>query len=421
MSNLHIDAARLWDALMETAAIGGTPDGGVRRLTLTEEDRQVRNWFKSQCEALGCTVTVDEVGNMFALRAGTDPSALPVAMGSHLDTQPAGGKFDGILGVLAGLEIFRTLADAGCATRRPLLLVNWTNEEGSRFSPAMLGSGVHADVFDRRYADTRVDADGAFFGDALEAIGYRGTIKAGSVKFAAMFELHIEQGPLLERANIDIGVVTGVQGMRWYDLEIGGRQAHAGSTPMDMRQDALTAAAHVILGVERIADEYAGLATVGELTIQNASRNVVPGCVRMTVDLRHPDDSVLDGMEEAMNGLFEASNPSGPIITCRRTWHSPAVRFDPACVAAVAAAAVHGGYSTLEMTSGSGHDSVYVSRIAPTAMIFVPCKDGLSHNPLESSTIGQCTAGAEALMNVVLNVAGLVEAGIHACVDAPVT
>jgi len=392
LPNLKIDADRLWDTLMETARFGGTPEGGVRRLTLSEEDRQVRDWLRDACEALGCTVTVDELGNMFAYRAGSDPEALPVAMGSHLDTQPTGGKFDGVLGVLAGLEVLRTLDEAGYVTRRPLMLVNWTNEEGSRFSPAMMASGAHAGVFTPDYINARTDAGGVSFGDA----------PIGSVKLGAMFELHIEQGPVLEAADDTIGIVTGVQGMRWYDLVVEGRAAHSGTTPMALRRDALCAAAHVILEARRLALEHGALATVGEIGVVEASRNVVPGEVRLTLDVRHPDSAVLDRVETAMADFL-----SGPMFRdtparMTRIWDSPPVSFDAACIAAVAAGAAAEGFSAREIVSGAGHDAVYTARVMPTSMIFVPCKDGLSHNPAESATPEHCAAGAQTLLNAVV-------------------
>ena len=403
MPNLSVDGDRLWQSLMETACFGGTPRGGIKRLTLTEEDRAVRDWLVDQCEALGCRTDIDEVGNMFFTRAGSDPALEPIAIGSHLDTQPTGGKFDGILGVLAGLEILRCLSASGYATRHPLMLVNWTNEEGSRFSPAMLGSGVHAGVFDRAYADARQATDGVTFGDALDAIGYRGAAQAGSTGMAAMLELHIEQGPVLERHGKDIGIVEGVQSMRWYDLDITGVEAHAGSTPMDARLDALVAAAELVLLVERIAKSHvAGVGTVGSLEVHPSSRNVVPGQINMTVDLRHPDDEVLEAMEamlrEDIRTRFDGR------LTCNLTeiWRSPAVRFDSSCIDAVASGAADAGYSSLRLHSGAGHDSAYIARIAPTAMIFIPCRDGLSHNEAEWSTREQCRAGAQTLLNAVL-------------------
>lgn len=402
MPNLKIDPDRLWDTLMETARFGGTPDGGIRRLALSEEDRQVRDWLREACEALGCAVTVDELGNMFALRPGSDPDALPIAMGSHLDTQPTGGKFDGVLGVLAGLEVLRTLDEAGYVTRRPLLLVNWTNEEGSRFSPAMNASGGYAGVFTPDYVRGRVDSQGVTFGQALDAIGYRGGAPAGSVKFDAMFELHIEQGPILEHEDRTIGIVTGVQGMRWYDVVAEGWASHAGTTPMALRRDALCAAAAFILETRRLALAHGALATVGEIGVVEASRNVVPGQVRLTLDLRHPDSAVLDALESDIAAFIAGPDFAATPLRLTRIWDSPPVAFDAGCVAAIAAGAAVEGYPAREMISGAGHDSVYVARVAPTAMIFVPCKDGLSHNPAESATPAHCAAGAQTLLNAVV-------------------
>jgi N-carbamoyl-L-amino-acid hydrolase len=402
MPNLKIDRDRLWSTLMETARFGGTPDGGVRRLALSNEDRQVRDWLRDACEALGCTVTVDELGNMFALRPGADPDALPVAMGSHLDTQPTGGKFDGVLGVLAGLEILRTLDEEGYVTRRPLMLVNWTNEEGSRFAPAMMASGAHAGVFTADFINGRTDAQGVTFGAALDAIGYHGETPLGAVKLGAMFELHIEQGPVLEAAGDTIGIVTGVQGMRWYDISIGGRAAHAGTTPMALRRDALCAAAHVILEARRVALEHGALATVGEIGVVEASRNVVPGEVRLTLDLRHPESTVLDAMEAELGDYLSSAEMESMPARMTRIWNSPPVTFNDECVAAVAAGAAAEGFPARRIVSGAGHDAVYTARIMPTAMIFVPCKDGLSHNPAESATREDCGAGAQTLLNAVV-------------------
>lgn len=402
MPNLKIDADRLWDTLMETARFGGTPDGGIRRLTLSEEDRQVRDWLRAACEALSCTVTVDELGNMFAHRPGSDAGALPVAMGSHLDTQPTGGRFDGVLGVLAGLEVLRTLEAAGYVTRRPLVLVNWTNEEGARFAPAMLASGAYAGVFTPDYVNARTDAEGVSFGAALDAIGYRGAAPVGSVKLGAMFELHIEQGPVLEEADKTIGIVTGVQGIRWYDLVITGRAAHAGTTPMALRRDALCAAAELMLEARRVARAHGGLATVGEIGVVQASRNVVPGEVRLTLDLRHTDSAVLDAMEAEIAAFAAGAAFALTPVQLTRIWDSPPVAFDPACIAAVAAGAAAEGLPAQEIVSGAGHDSVYTARVLPTAMIFVPCKDGLSHNPAESATPEHCAAGAQTLLNAVV-------------------
>src|SRR5256885_4745317 len=299
MQNLVIDAERLWGELMETAAIGGTPKGGICRLTLTDLDRQVRDWFKARCEALGCTVTVDNMGAMFARRPGQRNDSPPIAMGSHLDTQPTGGKFDGVLGVLGALEALRTLVQAGYETFAPIEVVNWTNEEGSRFAPAMVASGVFAGAFTRDWALSREDRSGVTFGSALDAIGYRGSESCGQHPLSALFELHIEQGPILEAETKDIGIVTGVQGMRWYEANIIGQDAHTGATPMHLRKNALLGAARLVESIDAIARAHPplGVGTVGSLEVKPNSPNVVPGEVRFTVDFRHPESAVLDAME----------------------------------------------------------------------------------------------------------------------------
>ena len=405
MQNLTINPQRLWDSLMDTAQIGGTPKGGICRLTLTDLDRQIRDWFRSQCEALGCSVTVDQVGNMFAFKPGKRSDVAPVAIGSHLDTQPTGGKFDGVLGVLGGLEVLRTLHDLGYETNAPLMLVNWTIEEGSRFAPAMLGSGVYAGVFDRTFADSRQDRQGVTFADAIQSIGYRGEAAPGSVKFGAMFELHIEQGPILEAEQKVVGIVTGVQGMRWYEVELTGREAHTGSTPMSLRANALLGAARIIEQVNQIALDHAPLAvgTVGLVEVKPNSRNVIPGHVFFTVDFRHPDDAVLDEMErKLLDAVPSVAQEIGLTPEAKKVWDSPAVRFDPDCIAAVRAGAEKAGLPSRDMVSGAGHDAAYVARVAPTTMIFVPCEGGLSHNEAESTTFEECSAGAQVLLNAIL-------------------
>ena len=404
MQNLQIDPQRLWDMLMETAQIGATQKGGICRLTLTDLDRQVRDWFKAQCEALGCTVSVDEVGNMFALRPGRRSDVKPIAIGSHLDTQPTGGKFDGVLGVLGGLEVLKTMYDLGYETNAPLLLVNWTNEEGSRFAPAMLGSGVFAKVFDRAYADSREDRQGGKFGQALEAIGYRGGVKAGDVSIGAMFELHIEQVPILEAEDKVIGIVQGVQGMRWYNVTVTGREAHTGSTPMQLRKNALVGAAALVDAVDRIAKARPpAVGTVGLLEVKPNSRNVIPGEVFLTVDFRHPQSATLDAMEtELKEAVTRMVGESGLSIDCKRIWDSPPVAFDSECIACVREGAAQAGLPARDIISGPGHDAAYIARVAPTTMIFVPCKDGISHNEAESTTFDECAAGAQVLLNAVL-------------------
>ncbi|WP_342362978.1 M20 family metallo-hydrolase [Terrarubrum flagellatum] len=404
-TNLTIDPQRLWDSLMETAKMGGTPKGGIKRLTLTDEDKRVRDWFKAQCEALGCVVTVDEVGNMFARRAGRNNDLAPICMGSHLDTQPTGGKFDGVLGVLGGLEAMRTLHAANYVTHAPIELVNWTNEEGSRFAPAMLASGVFAGVFNSDFAWSREDRAGVKYGDELERIGYKGVEKAGGHKLGAMFELHIEQGPILEDEAKMIGVVTGVQGMRWYEVTVTGQDAHTGATPMRLRKNALLGAARVIDAVDRIAQEHApdAVGTVGLIENRPNSRNVIPGEVFFTIDFRHPDDKVLDAMEAKFRAaLKDVMEPLKLAYDEKRIWDSPAVKFAPELIACVRHGAEKSGFAMRDMVSGAGHDAAYIARVAPTTMIFVPCAGGVSHNESESSTIDECAAGAQVLLEAVL-------------------
>jgi N-carbamoyl-L-amino-acid hydrolase len=404
-TNLRIDADRLWDSIMETAQIGATPKGGSKRLTLTDLDRQVRDWFVAACKSAGCTVQVDELGNIFARRPGRDNSLPPIAIGSHLDTQPTGGKYDGIIGVLAGLEVLRTLNDAGYETNAPIEVIDWTNEEGSRFAPAMLSSGVFAGAFDKQYAYDRTDREGLRFGDELERIGYKGDIPVGDHKLAAFFELHIEQGPILEAEEKTIGIVTGVQGMRWYEVTVTGRDSHAGSTPMALRSDALLGAARMIDVVNAAALAHApnAVATVGLIEARPNSRNVIPGEVFFTVDLRHPDDAVVIAMEELVrDGIADAAELSGVTAVVEQVWDSPAVHFDPGCIDAVRQAAAAQSYPSREITSGAGHDAAYIARVAPTTMIFVPCEKGISHNEAEKTEPEQVAAGANVLLHAVL-------------------
>jgi beta-ureidopropionase / N-carbamoyl-L-amino-acid hydrolase len=403
--NLQIDAKRLWDDLMATAQIGATKKGGICRLTLTDLDRQVRDWFKAQCQALGCTVTVDEVGNMFARRPGKNAALPPIAMGSHLDTQPTGGKFDGTLGVIAALEALRTLHRAGYETNAPIEVVNWTNEEGARFAPPMLASGVFAAVFTKDYAYARTDRDGKSFGDELQRIGYRGAEPAGAHKLSALFELHIEQGPILEAEGRTIGIVQGVQGMRWYEITVTGQAAHTGATPMRLRKNALLGAARLIDRIDAIAREHApdAVGTVGLIENRPNSRNVIPGEVFFTVDFRHPDEAVLDAMETKLRAaLGDILPPLGLSCSESRIWDSPAVKFAPELIDCVRIGAEKAGYPARDMISGAGHDAAYVARVAPTTMIFVPCAGGISHNEAEWTSQAQCAAGAQVLLNAVL-------------------
>ena len=406
MHNLTINAERLWRELMETAAIGATPKGGICRLTLTDLDRQVRDWFKQCVETLGCEVTVDDMGAMFARRPGLRVDVPPILVGSHLDTQPTGGKFDGVLGVLAAVEALRTLVEAGYETYAPIEVVNWTNEEGSRFAPALIASGVFAGVFDPDWARAQKDRTGITFGDALEAIGYRGPERCGAHPLSAFFELHIEQGPILEAEGKEIGIVTDVQGVRWFEIAIKGTEAHTGATPMNMRKDALLGAARLIDRVEAIARLHAPLAvgTVGMVEVFPNSRNVVPGGVLFSVDLRHPEAVVLDAMEQSFGqALRDICEPLGLEATLNKIWDNPPVHFDAGCIAAVRRAADASGFTTRDMVSGAAHDAAYIARIVPTAMIFVPCRGGISHNEAEFTSQEQCAAGAQVLLQAVLD------------------
>ncbi len=405
MRNLAINAERLWDELMQTASIGATPKGGICRLTLTDLDRQVRDWFKHRVEALGCTLTVDDMGVMFARRSGSNAELPPIAMGSHLDTQPTGGKFDGVLGVLAALEALRTLVEAGYETYAPIEVVNWTNEEGSRFAPPLVASGVFAGVFDPGWAREQKDRAGITFGEALASIGYHGPEPCGAHPLSAFFELHIEQGPVLEAEGKEIGIVTGVQGVRWFEIAVTGEEAHTGATPMNRRKNALLGAARMIDRIEAIARTHAPLAvgTVGMVEVSPNSRNVVPGRVLLSVDLRHTEARVLDAMEQMLQqALREVCESLGLASTLNKIWSNPPVHFDAGCIAAVRLAASASGFATRDMTSGASHDAAYIARVAPAGMIFVPCRGGISHNEIEFTSKEQCAAGAQVLLQAVL-------------------
>ncbi len=405
MRNLAINPERLWNELIETAAIGGTAKGGICRLTLTDLDRQVRDWFRQRTEALGCVVTVDDMGTMFARRPGSGSGIPPIAIGSHLDTQPTGGKFDGVLGVLAALEALRTMVEAGYETFAPIEVVNWTNEEGSRFAPALIASGVFAGVFDGNWARGQKDRARVTFDEALTAIGYRGPERAGDHPLSAFFELHIEQGPLLEAEGREIGVVTGVQGVRWYDVTITGAEAHTGATPMNLRKDALVGAARMIDRIDAIARAHPphAVGAVGTIEASPNSRNVVPGSVFFGVDLRHPQDGVLDVMEQELgDALRGVCEPLGLTWALDRIWGNAPVHFDSGCIAAVRHGAAVSGFTTRDITSGASHDAAYISRVAPAAMIFVPSRGGISHNEAEFTSKEQCAAGAQVLLQAVL-------------------
>jgi beta-ureidopropionase / N-carbamoyl-L-amino-acid hydrolase len=409
-SNLQIDSARLWDTIHETAKFGATSKGGVRRLTLGPEDKQVRDWFRKACEAAGLEVQVDALGSMFGLRRGRDMSKPPVGLGSHLDTQPTGGKFDGVLGTLAALEVVRTLNDAGIETETPLCIVNWTNEEGSRFAPATMASAAYAGDYTTENILARTDAAGVSVGEALDSIGYRGAEPVGQRKFGAFVELHIEQGPLLEAENKTIGVVDRGQGITWYDGKVTGFESHAGTTPMPLRRDAMAALSEIVLAVERICLIHGpnAVGTIGEALIAAPSRNVIPGEIAFTADIRSPAAETLEAIDRDLRGAFaEIAARRKVEIAFEAIWRKPPTIFNPRLVDAVENAARTLGYSHRRITSGAGHDACNLANVVPAAMIFVPCKDGISHNELEDATQADCTAGANALMHTVLALAGV--------------
>jgi N-carbamoyl-L-amino-acid hydrolase len=410
-TNQRIDGKRLWDSLMQMAEIGATARGGVRRLTLTEVDKRGRDRFRALCEGAGLTVRVDEIGNMFARRPGRDPNRLPVLFGSHLDSQPSGGKFDGALGVLAGLEVMRSLNELGIVTEAPLELVNWTDEEGSRFGHSLMGSGVWAGVYKLEEACALTDVEGVSVGVALDGIGYRGPEAAERFPADAYFELHIEQGPILEQEGKQIGIVTGAQAQVWYDAVAIGTESHAGTTPPSARRDALVCAARIVDLVDRMmrACGEAGRGTVGQLLVSPNSRNVIPGEVRFSVEFRHPDETEVGRLDaQFMKDAKTIASECGLKLELNRLFRIPAQPFDPGCIELVRQAAARLGYSAREIVSGAGHDAVYVARHVPTAMIFTPCKDGLSHNEAESMLPEEAEAGAQVLFESVLARAGRV-------------
>ncbi len=414
MKNLTVNGQRLWESIMELAKIGATDKGGVCRLALTDLDREARDIFISWCKEAGCSVSVDKMGNIFARRSGKDNDLPPVMIGSHLDTQPTGGKFDGIYGVLSGLEVIRTLNDLNYETNTPVEVAVWTNEEGSRFAPAMVASGVFAGVFDLDYGLSRADLDGKTMGEELERIGYNGPEDVGGRPLTAFFEAHIEQGPILENEGKTIGVVTGAQGQRWYEVTFTGQEAHAGPTPMPTRRDALLGAARAVEAVNRIGMSHqpTACATVGLIQAQPNSRNVIPGQVFFTIDFRHPDADVLAQMDaELRTDIEKIAGDIGLEMAFKEIWHSPPVPFNKDCVDSVRKAAEDWGYSHRDIVSGAGHDACYISRVAPTSMVFVPCENGISHNEIENATQEDLTAGCQVLFQAAVARANSVPTG----------
>ena len=405
MNDLRINGERLWASLMELAQIGATPKGGVCRLALTELDRRGRDLVIRWATEAGMTVTIDKIGNGFMRRAGRDNSLPPVMTGSHIDTQPTGGKFDGNYGVLAGIEVVRTLNEYGIETEAPIEVAFWTNEEGSRFVPVMMGSGVFAKAFTLEHAYAATDTEGKSVRGELERIGYIGTEEPGDHPIGCYFETHIEQGPVLEDHDITIGVVTGVLGIKWYDCTVTGMEAHAGPTPMALRRDALQVAAELMQKVVAIALHYPphGRGTVGMVQVHPNSRNVIPGRVKFSIDLRNSSDALVEAMDGDIRRAAAAlSDKSGLAIQIELVSHYPAAPFSATCTDAVARAATALGYSSMPVVSGAGHDAVYMARLAPAGMIFIPCKDGISHNEIEDAKPDHITAGCNVLLHAML-------------------
>ncbi|MGI9390366.1 MAG: Zn-dependent hydrolase [Boseongicola sp.] len=411
-ANMKVNGDRLWDSLMEMAKIGPGVAGGNNRQTVTDEDGVGRSLFQSWCEEAGCTMGVDQMGTMFMRREGTDADALPVYVGSHLDTQPTGGKYDGVLGVLGGLEIVRTLNDLDIKTKHPIVVTNWTNEEGTRYAPAMLASGVFAGMHEQSWAYAREDAEGKKFGDELARIGWQGDEEVGARDMHAFFELHIEQGPILEAENKDIGVVTHGQGLWWLEVTLTGKESHTGSTPMNMRVNAglgmarITELAHVIA----MDNQPNAVGAVGQANVYPNSRNVIPGKAVFTIDFRSPELDKLDGMKARLEREApEIASELGLGIEINSVGHFDPVTFDDGCVTAVRNAAERLGYSHMNLVSGAGHDACWINRVAPTAMVMCPCVDGLSHNEAEDISKEWATAGADVLFHAVVETAEIVE------------
>ena len=410
--NLRINGDRLWDSIMEMAKIGPGVAGGNNRQTLTDDDAKGRDLFKKWCEKEGLEMGLDTMGNMFARRHGSDPNALPVMVGSHLDTQPTGGKYDGVLGVLGGLEIIRTLNELDIKTKHPIEIVNWTNEEGTRFAPPMLSSGVFADMHTEDWAYNREDAEGKKFGDELKRIGWRGEEPVGERKMHAFYELHIEQGPILEDENVDIGVVTHGQGLNWLQISLHGKESHTGSTPMPKRVNAGLGMAKITQLVDEIAWSHSPLAVgaIGHADVYPNSRNIIPGKVVFTVDFRHPKKEVIQDMEDRLrSGAAKIAEDIGLTMEIEKVGNFDPVEFDTKCVEMVRSAAKTLGYSHMNIVSGAGHDACWINRVAPTAMVMCPCVDGLSHNEAEEITKDWSTAGADVLFHAVVNTAEIID------------
>ncbi|MCG6110782.1 MAG: Zn-dependent hydrolase [Paracoccus sp.] len=410
-ANMTVDGDRLWDSLEQMAKVGPGIAGGCNRQTLTDADAEGRALFQRWCEDAGMTMGVDRMGSMFMRHEGVEPDLDPVYIGSHLDTQPTGGRYDGVLGVLAGLEVVRSIRDLGIRTRRPIVVTNWTNEEGARFAPAMLASGVFAGVLTEDYANSRQDADGKRFGDELDRIGWRGIEAPGDRRIHAMFELHIEQGPILEAEGKQIGVVTHGQGLWWLEVTLTGKDAHTGSTPMHLRVNAGLGMARIIEAVHRIAMDHQpdAVGAVGQAFLSPNSRNVIPGKSVFCIDFRSPNLEKLTSMRSRLEAeAADIAEDLGLGIAIEPVGHFDPVSFDADLVAKVRGAAERLGYSHMDIVSGAGHDACWIAKVAPTVMIMCPCEGGLSHNEAEAITPDWARAGADVLLHAVLDAAEIV-------------
>lgn len=403
-----VNGDRLWSRIMDMAKIDATASGGNNRQALTDGDKAGRDLFCKWARSAGCDIRIDKMGNIFARRKGTQPNAPAVISGSHLDTQPTGGRFDGVYGVLAALEVIETLNDHGLETSHPVEAVVWTNEEGARFSPAMIGSGVFCGEFDLGFAHKIKDKEALTLGSELERIGYAGTTPCKTFPIKAAFEVHIEQGPILEAKDKPVGIVTGVQGMRWFDIVLHGSPVHAGPTPMAMRRDPVRALHKIISNIYEIAEKYSpnSRVTFGDIIVSPGARNTVPETVTIAIDIRHPDEIILDEMEQGMRAsVVTSANAADVSHEIVEIWHSPAVSFNENCLQSIRRSVKKLEMPHIEMISGAGHDSVYLSRVAPTAMIFIPCAGGISHNEAEFAEPKHITAGANVLLHTILDAA----------------
>lgn len=402
---MRVNAERLWQMLMDMAKIGATTKGGNTRLALTDEDISGRALLLEWAKQINLSIHYDEVGNLILRRSGQNQTALPIAMGSHLDTQPKGGRFDGIYGVLAGMEVLQRLEEQNIVTDHPLELVVWMNEEGARFTPAMMGSAAFAGVLPKQQVYDTTDKNGISVYSELVRTGQLGDYPLAR-PFQAYYEAHIEQGPVLERNQISIGVVTGGQAILWLDVETQGKAAHAGTTPMNMRKDTMVGTAEMIVAIEKcILEKFPqGLVTFGEMQVANSSRNTIPGQIQWTIDLRHPDDAALKAMEIETTAILSRLAMERDLeVRVSQHWLSPATYFDSTCVATVQDAVNSLGYSNQTIVSGAGHDAINIAKHCPTTMIFIPCIDGLSHNEAEDIYMQDAAQGADVLLNAILN------------------